>query len=42
MTKRRIVIAEDEPLARLDLGQMLENLGHDIVGQAGNGQEAVE
>lgn len=42
MTKRRIVIAEDEPLARLDLGQMLENLGHDVVGQAGDGRSAVE
>ncbi len=42
MTKRRIVIAEDEPLARLDLGQMLENLGHEVVGQAGDGRTAVE
>lgn len=42
MTKRRIVIAEDEPLARLDLGQMLENLGHEVVGQAGDGQTAVD
>jgi response regulator NasT len=42
MTKRRIVIAEDEPLARLDLGQMLENLGHEVVGQGGDGQTAVD
>jgi AmiR/NasT family two-component response regulator len=42
MTKRRIVIAEDEPLARLDLGQMLENLGHEVVGQAGDGRTAVD
>ena len=42
MTKRRIVIAEDEPLARLDLGQMLENLGHEVVGQAGDGKTAVD
>ena len=42
MTKRRIVIAEDEPLARLDLSQMLENLGHEVVGQAGDGQTAVD
>jgi AmiR/NasT family two-component response regulator len=42
MTRRRIIIAEDEPLARLDLGQMLENLGHEVVGQAGDGQTAVE
>ena len=42
MTKRRIVIAEDEPLARLDLQQMLENLGHEVVGEAGDGAQAVE
>ena len=42
MAKRRIVIAEDEPLARLDLSQMLENLGHEVIGQAGDGQTAVE
>jgi len=42
MTRRRIVIAEDEALARLDLGQMLENLGHEVVGQAGDGETAVE
>lgn len=42
MTKRRIVIAEDEPLARLDLSQMLENLGHEVAGQAGDGQTAVD
>ena len=42
MSKRRIVIAEDEPLARLDLQQMLENLGHEVVGEAGDGAQAVE
>jgi two-component system, response regulator PdtaR len=42
MTKRRIVLAEDQPLERLDLGQMLENLGHEVVGQAEDGASAVE
>jgi two-component system, response regulator PdtaR len=42
MTRRRIVIAEDEPVARLDLGQMLEILGHEVVGQAGDGRTAVD
>ena len=42
MTRRRIVIAEDEPLARLDLGQMLENLGHEVVGETGRGDEVVQ
>ena len=42
MTARKIVIAEDEPLVRLDLQEMLENLGHEVVGQAGDGRAAVE
>src|SRR6478672_1076054 len=42
MTRRRIVIAEDEPVARLDLGQMLEILGHEVVGEAGDGRTAVD
>ena len=42
MTKRRIIIADDEPLMRLDLQEMLENLGHEVVGQAGDGRAAVE
>ena len=42
MTKRRIVVADDEPLMRLDLQEMLENLGHEVVGQAGDGRTAVD
>jgi AmiR/NasT family two-component response regulator len=42
MTKRRIVIADDEPVMRLDLQEMLENLGHEVVGQAGDGQTALD
>ena len=42
MTKRRIVIADDEPVMRLDLQEMLENLGHEVVGQAGDGQSALD
>lgn len=42
MTRRRIVIADDEPIMRLDLQEMLENLGHDVVGQAGDGQSALD
>lgn len=37
----RIVLAEDEALIRLDLAEMLGELGHRVVGQAGNGEEAV-
>jgi two-component system, response regulator PdtaR len=39
---RRVVIAEDEALIRLDLAEMLGEEGYDVVGQAGDGQRAVE
>jgi response regulator NasT len=39
---RRVVIAEDEALIRLDLAEMLEEEGDDVVGQAGDGETAVE
>ncbi|MGZ4480331.1 MAG: ANTAR domain-containing response regulator [Nocardioidaceae bacterium] len=39
---RRVVIAEDEALIRLDLAEMLAEEGYDVVGQAGDGQTAVE
>jgi response regulator NasT len=39
---RRVVIAEDEALIRLDLAEMLVEEGYDVVGQAGDGQTAVE
>ncbi len=38
----RIVIAEDEPLIRLDLRESLEEEGYAVVGEAGDGAEAVE
>ncbi len=38
----RIVIAEDEPLIRLDLRESLEEEGYVVVGEAGDGAEAVE
>lgn len=41
MTQKRIVIAEDEPISRMDLREMLANLGYLIVGEAGDGQSAV-
>src|SRR6185436_2352686 len=40
--KPRVVIAEDEALIRLDLAEMLGEEGYDVVGQAGDGQRAVE
>ena len=41
-TPHRVLIAEDEALIRLDLAEMLREEGYDIVGEAGDGQEAVE
>lgn len=38
----RILVAEDEPLNALALKSQLEALGHDVVGPAANGREAVE
>lgn len=41
-TPHRVLIAEDEALIRLDLAEMLRDEGYDIVGEAADGQEAVE
>jgi AmiR/NasT family two-component response regulator len=38
---RRVVIAEDEALIRLDLAEMLVEEGYQVVGQAGNGADAL-
>jgi two-component system, response regulator PdtaR len=40
--RRRVVIAEDETLIRMDLAEMLGEEGYDVVGQAGDGARAVE
>lgn len=40
--RRRVLIAEDEALIRLDLAEMLDEAGFDVVGQAGDGVHAVE
>ena len=37
----RILIAEDEALIRMDLREMLEEEGHEVVGEARDGDEAV-
>ena len=41
MTGTRILVAEDEAISRMDLCEMLENLGYTVVGQAGDGVAAV-
>jgi AmiR/NasT family two-component response regulator len=38
----RVVLAEDEALIRLDLAEMLTEEGYEVVGQAGDGEQAVE
>jgi response regulator NasT len=38
---RRVVVAEDEALIRLDLVEMLRDAGYDVVGEAGDGATAV-
>ena len=37
----KVLIADDDPIIRLDLKQMLENLGYEVVAEAGDGQLAV-
>ena len=38
---RTVVVAEDEALIRMDLVEMLGELGYEVVGQAGDGEQAV-
>ena len=38
---RRAVVAEDEALIRMDVVETLKEAGFDVVGEAGNGEEAV-
>ncbi|MGH3412674.1 MAG: ANTAR domain-containing response regulator [Marmoricola sp.] len=40
-TQRRVVIAEDEALIRMDLAEMLREEGYDVVGDCGDGETAV-
>jgi response regulator NasT len=39
---RRVLVAEDESLIRMDLIEMLREEGYDVVGEAGDGAVAVE
>jgi two-component system, response regulator PdtaR len=40
--RRRVLIAEDEALIRLDLREMLVEEGYDVCGEAGDGEQAVK
>ena len=39
---RTAIVADDEPITRLDISQMLEELGFQVLGQASDGFDAVE
>ncbi len=41
MNSYRILIADDEPVIRMDLRAMLESMGHTVVGEADNGETAL-
>ncbi|SDL56287.1 ANTAR domain-containing response regulator [Tessaracoccus oleiagri] len=40
--KPTVLVAEDEALIRLDLVELLTEEGYEVIGQAGDGEEAVE
>lgn len=39
---RSVIVVDDEPITRLDISQMLEELGFEVAGQAADGFDAVE
>ena len=41
ISAKRILIAEDETLIRMDLAEMLRESGYDVVAEATNGEEAI-
>lgn len=41
MERTRVIIADDESIVRIDLKEMLTNLGYLVVGEVGDGQSAV-
>ncbi|MEK3936064.1 response regulator [Sporosarcina sp. FSL W7-1349] len=40
--RKRILIAEDESLIRMDIRMMLEDAGYEVVAEAGDGDRAIE
>jgi len=42
MSELRVLLADDEPIIRLDLRKMLETLDYQVVGEASDGAKAVE
>ena len=37
----KVVLADDEALIRLDIREMLTEAGHEVAGEANNGEDAV-
>ena len=42
MEKLRILVVDDESLIRMDITEMLEDAGHEVVAEGENGQQAIE
>ena len=42
LKKLKILLADDEAILRLDLREMLTDAGHEVIGEAANGEEAVK
>jgi AmiR/NasT family two-component response regulator len=42
MSQIRVVVADDETIIRLDLKTLLEEMGHEVVGEAADGQKALD
>jgi AmiR/NasT family two-component response regulator len=42
MSRIRVLIADDEPIIRMDLKAILEEMGHEVVGEAADGKKAVD
>lgn len=42
MTRTRVVVADDEAIIRMDLVELLEHAGYEVVGQASDGKAALQ
>ncbi|HOK53254.1 MAG TPA: response regulator [Armatimonadota bacterium] len=42
MSQLKVIIADDESIIRLDLKKVLEEMGHTVIGEAADGQKALE
>ena len=40
--KNRVVIVDDEPIFRMDIAELLQQAGYDVVGEAADGFDAIE